>query len=338
MKYSQSRSILVMSVIISGSLLLGACSQEGTFRNRNFDYLRTDVQQLPAVKTPPDVPAPKTTSYLTIPPGQDNYTPTTQATVNLTPPGIDTVMPIPATSTKTEAQQTAPAQPGATTASAAPAIISTSSAATGSVAAPLAAANNTFDSALSAAPVKSPLAIPTAPVATQAKAQTTAPLSSQPIAQPSSTVAGAAPVKSHWFTPNPIPASQLNATANPQNAKSGTAGFAQEGAQIPSGQPSLSFNSNNQGIITVNAPYTSTWQRVGQALASSNFMVTDKDAQKGFYFVAAKNLPSADHTYMVSITQNGQTNQIQIYDMTAQLATSFEASDLLKAIDAALSQ
>jgi len=66
-------------------MLLTGCGN--TFRNRAFDYTRTDVKQLPALQTPAGINTPNYHPALMVPPGPNNYTPSGMP--DMTPPNYN---------------------------------------------------------------------------------------------------------------------------------------------------------------------------------------------------------------------------------------------------------
>lgn len=84
---STSNSLRFMRYGALSLALLGlvGCSDNGMLRNRDFDYLHQDVQQLPPLKVPAGEPTLATTPYHAVPPGPSIYAPV--ASAQLTPPG-----------------------------------------------------------------------------------------------------------------------------------------------------------------------------------------------------------------------------------------------------------
>jgi uncharacterized lipoprotein len=110
-------------------------------------------------------------------------------------------------------------------------------------------------------------------------------------------------------------------------------------AKLPALHTSLSFDNNNYGTLIVSAPYSTVWQRVGQAIENSNYYIFDEDASKGFYFIAPRDVPSAGRKLMIALyPPQGQSIQIQVYTMLAEVANSLEANNLLTFINQQLSQ
>ncbi len=66
-----------------------------------MDYTEQNVQNLPILQTPSDLASPNFQAQLTIPPGQNDYPPTTAP--NMTPPGFNDPTPIPALPSKPKA-------------------------------------------------------------------------------------------------------------------------------------------------------------------------------------------------------------------------------------------
>jgi uncharacterized lipoprotein len=79
------KKVVGLALIASSLLLLTGCG--GTFRNRTYDYTRTDVQQLPPLKVPAGVTSPKFQPNLTVPPGPSNYAPSSMPI--MTPPNYN---------------------------------------------------------------------------------------------------------------------------------------------------------------------------------------------------------------------------------------------------------
>lgn len=74
------------ALVVAGSVLVSACST-GVFRNRNFDYLKQPVEQLPSMpKTPKGLQDPGFDTYYPIPDGQNSYAPA--SSVNMLPPEV----------------------------------------------------------------------------------------------------------------------------------------------------------------------------------------------------------------------------------------------------------
>ena len=81
MKTTQYPFLILLSLS-----LLGCAQTHQAFRNREFNYLHTTVTQRPALKIPPGLDKLKFTPALTVPEGQNTFTP--EDKVNLLPPGI----------------------------------------------------------------------------------------------------------------------------------------------------------------------------------------------------------------------------------------------------------
>ncbi|MDO8954700.1 MAG: outer membrane protein assembly factor BamC [Gammaproteobacteria bacterium] len=79
------KKIIGLALIASSVLLLTGCG--GTFRNRAFDYTRTDVKQVPPLKIPAGVTSPDFQPALSLPAGVDSYPPSPMPV--MTPPNYN---------------------------------------------------------------------------------------------------------------------------------------------------------------------------------------------------------------------------------------------------------
>lgn len=102
---------------------------------------------------------------------------------------------------------------------------------------------------------------------------------------------------------------------------------------LPALQSELSRNDAHQAVLTVDASFAKTWQKLANILPKMDYRIRDTEKTDGVFFIAPLQQKAVGHTIVLSVQPAGdQKTRLQIYNTKGQLATSQSAFDRLHAL------
>jgi uncharacterized lipoprotein len=328
---SRKRLVLLVSSLLISSIFLSGCAttfnktfnkKTGAFRNRELDYLHQPVSQNPALIIPQNIEARNMKPKNTLPAGPMSYP--AEDALDMTPPGFNQKIIIPTLSLPTAKNPS-----GQTS------------------------ANQTSKKQNSEA-IKAQIA----QIQTQIQN-----LKNQQEVQASTTPSHTAEISSENKSA-PLSGTQdpkgTQTVSNPSSSNSSNSSNTFDTSEtLPQITSSLTFDSNNTGLLTINAPYAKTWDMVQTAVKQSGYQVSKTDSGSHLIYVTENSPEKASEkvtdsaqasskdlskdplknqrTFLLFINRKDNSTQVSIFTDKGILDSSAEAYSLLSQIHSNLS-
>lgn len=98
---------------------------------------------------------------------------------------------------------------------------------------------------------------------------------------------------------------------------------------------SIAFDKNNAGLLTIDAPFNSAWDRIKTAISDTDYKIVRTDKGSGLLYIIPAAKPKAQKLMVYAYNAAGAT-KVSIFTHTGKLDTSTSAYSVLQQIKANL--